>query len=432
MKKLLLFFLAMTGMVGTVSADNVTKRIFVITDANFQTYQGAGLAVHAWYTDNSGDLFNQGNDNEKMATFEGFNPSGAKGLWFKDITFDAAKDIKFFVYKYNDTGWHSSDASQQVLTASAGLSCYEWSSNSNGDLTTKDSVTYYAYLFDGVSTWTQQALTTTNGVAYTTIIDNQTAFDDKLELIIAPSLAFEDDFSDYQWHMMFRPFAENQLVGFSNQLNYGGGSYGGGNSNSLKLNASAYYTLTFMPFEWKYSLEPYMTRSINEYATFSYDYSVAIPEGIKAYWAPSAADGQVSMTKFQNGIPANEGALLQGSGTVTFTPATSTDDVSGNLLEPTDGNTIAAGNYIFANQNGYGFYKVGQNGLSGVGKGKAYLNGSGISTARLAMNFGGETTGINSVESMQTNGTAYNMAGQRIAQPTKGLYIVNGKKVIMK
>ena len=28
--------------------------------------------------------------------------------------------------------------------------------------------------------------------------------------------------------------------------------------------------------------------------------------------------------------------------------------------------------------------------------------------------------------------TYYNMAGQRVANPTKGLYIVNGKKVIIK
>ncbi len=33
---------------------------------------------------------------------------------------------------------------------------------------------------------------------------------------------------------------------------------------------------------------------------------------------------------------------------------------------------------------------------------------------------------------MTTDGVFYNIAGQRVAQPTKGLYIVNGKKVVIK
>ena len=33
---------------------------------------------------------------------------------------------------------------------------------------------------------------------------------------------------------------------------------------------------------------------------------------------------------------------------------------------------------------------------------------------------------------MTNDKVVYNLAGQRVAQPTKGLYIVNGKKVIIK
>ena len=45
-----------------------------------------------------------------------------------------------------------------------------------------------------------------------------------------------------------------------------------------------------------------------------------------------------------------------------------------------------------------------------------------------------ETTGINTlnVEREMLNGEVYNLAGQRVHNPRKGLYIVNGKKVIMK
>ena len=46
------------------------------------------------------------------------------------------------------------------------------------------------------------------------------------------------------------------------------------------------------------------------------------------------------------------------------------------------------------------------------------------------------TTGINEVQDsgfkVQGSETFYNLAGQRVAQPTKGLYIVNGRKVVIK
>ena len=45
----------------------------------------------------------------------------------------------------------------------------------------------------------------------------------------------------------------------------------------------------------------------------------------------------------------------------------------------------------------------------------------------------GEATAIKAIENgQQMNGNFYNLAGQRVSQPTKGLYIVNGRKVVMK
>ena len=64
--------------------------------------------------------------------------------------------------------------------------------------------------------------------------------------------------------------------------------------------------------------------------------------------------------------------------------------------------------------------------------GKAYLTYSGA----LAPEFFGfdETTDINTlnVERETLNGEVYDLQGRRVAQPTKGLYIVNGKKVVIK
>ena len=46
----------------------------------------------------------------------------------------------------------------------------------------------------------------------------------------------------------------------------------------------------------------------------------------------------------------------------------------------------------------------------------------------------GNTTGVADInrETITNNGDFFNLAGQRVAQPTKGLYIVNGKKVVIK
>jgi hypothetical protein len=46
---------------------------------------------------------------------------------------------------------------------------------------------------------------------------------------------------------------------------------------------------------------------------------------------------------------------------------------------------------------------------------------------------GDETTGVKSVENIQlTNDSYYNLAGQKVENPKKGLYITNNKKVVIK
>ena len=51
----------------------------------------------------------------------------------------------------------------------------------------------------------------------------------------------------------------------------------------------------------------------------------------------------------------------------------------------------------------------------------------------LSLNFDGETTAIDEiVNSTSTNSTWYDLSGRRVNSPRRGLYIVNGKKVIIK
>ena len=94
--------------------------------------------------------------------------------------------------------------------------------------------------------------------------------------------------------------------------------------------------------------------------------------------------------------------------------------------------TQGTGEYVLANHGGnVGFYKWTGSALA---SGKVYLPASEVAGARDFIGFD-ETTGIANINSDAKtlfNGDFYNIAGQRVAQPTKGLYIVNGRKVVVK
>lgn len=80
----------------------------------------------------------------------------------------------------------------------------------------------------------------------------------------------------------------------------------------------------------------------------------------------------------------------------------------------------------------WGFYKGGTN--TKLNAFSAYIEGTPATTAPcLSVTFENKTTGINNINIKDAGHTGiYDLQGRRIAQPTKGLYIVNGKKVAIK
>ena len=64
---------------------------------------------------------------------------------------------------------------------------------------------------------------------------------------------------------------------------------------------------------------------------------------------------------------------------------------------------------------------------------KIELTPENIDDPGITLSWDNDATSIQSVHDarMAANG-CYNLAGQRVARPTKGLYIVNGKKVVIK
>lgn len=168
------------------------------------------------------------------------------------------------------------------------------------------------------------------------------------------------------------------------------------------------------------------------YATFCTNVPVNFGEDVEAYIATVAGD-KVSFTKVTN-IPANTGVLLKGSeGEKTFTVAASTTDVTANkfvgVLTDTE---VAADNFVLMGSGDYGvgFYSTPE--TFTVGANTAYLPAS-VASGRSFIWFESETTGIQAPVVKNLNaGEIYTIAGQRVAKPTKGLYIMNGKKVVVK
>ena len=148
------------------------------------------------------------------------------------------------------------------------------------------------------------------------------------------------------------------------------------------------------------------------------------------------SDGYVTLTQV-NKVPANTGLVLKATSTGSpidvpvLTGAA--DDVTGNLMVGSATTTTAV-----AENAGYilsgGVFQPSSGG--DLPAGKAYLNITYSPTAPvLNLSFGDDTTGVETlnVERGTLNDNSYyNLAGQRVAQPTKGLYIVNGRKVVIK
>ena len=156
---------------------------------------------------------------------------------------------------------------------------------------------------------------------------------------------------------------------------------------------------------------------------------------------PGAENDYVAKTSVKGGtVPANTGLLIKGTtGTVTIPVATSgSTDVDGNKLVGVTTNTVieAKAGYVLMNDatNGLGFYK--NEDAFTVGANTAYLpsNFAGDLARGFFSLADDEATGINMVhgEGFKVNGSVYNLNGQRIDKPTKGLYISGGKKFIVK
>ena len=194
------------------------------------------------------------------------------------------------------------------------------------------------------------------------------------------------------------------------------------------------------------------------YATLYLDYAAEIPDNVKAYIATSVEGDRLMMTQVTGVLPANTGVIVRAKeGTYTFVESDDTPaNVDGNLLSGT-----ATDTYITA-ESGYRYYVLAQKeGMVGMYRpkltdgrflnnaNKAYLalessnlgifdeetnteDEGGQLSNRLRFDFGG-TTSIDNSEIINHNSeTIYDLHGRRVENSVKGVYIVNGKKVVFR
>jgi len=172
-------------------------------------------------------------------------------------------------------------------------------------------------------------------------------------------------------------------------------------------------------------------------ADYGLDFANA-DDGLSAY-AITGHDGKkITRTAVTGAVEKNTGLLLNGeAGKTYFIPvATTGSAVSGNLLVPGTGSAVtrATGKtyYVLTNEDGVANFKKLVTDDVVIPVGKAYLRFDEVVEAR-EIAIDGEFTGINEIKaSDMKNAEWYDLQGRRVANPVKGLYIVNGKKVILK
>ena len=94
---------------------------------------------------------------------------------------------------------------------------------------------------------------------------------------------------------------------------------------------------------------------------------------------------------------------------------------------------------VYAPQSAKDLYGINNDGKLQKGGSTATINSfraylTAVVSGAREITFENETTGLTDVSSKTSDGRGecFNLAGQRVAQPTKGLYIVNGRKVVIK
>ena len=174
------------------------------------------------------------------------------------------------------------------------------------------------------------------------------------------------------------------------------------------------------------------------YATLYAPVALSIPEGVTVYVA-TVKDGYVELNEVEGTIPAETGVILEAeAATYDFTVAADVDAIESDLVGSFAKSEKNAEKKVYTLQapaeKEVGFYLFkGQNGEGAT----TYINGFrswvevdlDATAPMFSLGRGEGTTGIEQIVNAE-NVVIYDLAGRRVEKMEKGIYIVNGKKVI--
>lgn len=177
-----------------------------------------------------------------------------------------------------------------------------------------------------------------------------------------------------------------------------------------------------------------------KFATYVPTFNVVAPAGVKVYTAKvNEAKSAVVLTEVPAGSVIAKGTpVLVGAEEGSYTFAASANEaapVENNDLKAAAADTKGDGATIYAlvEQDGKAVFAPLKEGVA-VSVGHAYLELPAASATRFySIQFGGETTGINEVNAAaKADGAYYTLQGVKTSKAAKGIYIHNGKKVVIK
>lgn len=175
------------------------------------------------------------------------------------------------------------------------------------------------------------------------------------------------------------------------------------------------------------------------YASAYLPFDVNAVDGAQAYVGELNDTKDVLDMTSVSSVPANQGFVLVGDAekaTLTIGAANAlpvTNALTGYNTKFTLTDANRADYLVFGKSEGIvGFYKPAA-ALTTIAANKAFIAASSLTTGAgaIALNFGGNTTGINNAVVASENAPIFDLSGRRVVKAVKGgVYIQNGKKFV--
>lgn len=170
----------------------------------------------------------------------------------------------------------------------------------------------------------------------------------------------------------------------------------------------------------------------NGYATLALPYATLVPDGVTAYVAKEVTGDKVMLEPIADGIvPARTGVVISATaGTYHFEPSTEAGRATSILVGTYESTAMDNDKryYQFEATSTPGFYLFEGSELEGK---RAYLTRD-MSESKKFFGLNIVPTGIDEVAGENKDNTIYDLSGRIVKEPAKGIYITNGKKVVVK